>query len=218
MKKIPTIFLRDWENPKHPITAAENPACGWVFRGEGVATRKLDGTACLIHKGRLYKRRELQSKQAPPDGYIREEYDPETQKDVGWVPVGDGPEDQYHREAFQRFRSELADDDPDYDHRVYEYADGTYELVGPHIQSNPEHLEHDQLIRHGEGLAGPLEEVPRTFGNLLAYFKDDEPDIEGIVWHHPDGHMAKIKGRDFGLRRPSVVPSSKAATGTDPSR
>lgn len=26
-------------------------------------------------------------------------------------------------------------------------------------------------------------------------------DIEGIVWHHPDGRMVKIKGKDFGLKR-----------------
>jgi hypothetical protein len=27
-------------------------------------------------------------------------------------------------------------------------------------------------------------------------------DIEGIVWHHSDGRMAKIKLRDFGHKRP----------------
>jgi len=26
-------------------------------------------------------------------------------------------------------------------------------------------------------------------------------DVEGIVWHHPDGRMAKLKLRDFGIRR-----------------
>jgi len=26
-------------------------------------------------------------------------------------------------------------------------------------------------------------------------------DIEGLVFHHPDGRMAKIKKRDFGFRR-----------------
>jgi len=26
-------------------------------------------------------------------------------------------------------------------------------------------------------------------------------DIEGLVFHHPDGRMAKIKKRDFGLKR-----------------
>jgi hypothetical protein len=29
----------------------------------------------------------------------------------------------------------------------------------------------------------------------------DSRDWEGIVFHHPDGRMAKIKKRDFGLRR-----------------
>jgi hypothetical protein len=26
-------------------------------------------------------------------------------------------------------------------------------------------------------------------------------NIEGIVWHHPDGRMAKLKLRDFGVKR-----------------
>jgi hypothetical protein len=25
-------------------------------------------------------------------------------------------------------------------------------------------------------------------------------DIEGIVWHHPDGRMVKIKKKDFGYK------------------
>jgi hypothetical protein len=25
--------------------------------------------------------------------------------------------------------------------------------------------------------------------------------IEGIVWHHPDGKMVKIKTRDFGIKK-----------------
>ena len=28
------------------------------------------------------------------------------------------------------------------------------------------------------------------------------PHYEGLVWHHPDGRMAKIKRRDFGLSWP----------------
>jgi hypothetical protein len=220
MKKIPTIFLRDWNDPKHPITIAENPACGWVFRGEGVATRKLDGTACLIKDGKLYKRRTIKVEDAAqaefpaPAGSIF--LGAEDGNLIGWVPVGDGPEDQYHREAFKRFLPDLIPNAP-------HPRDGTYELVGPHIQGNPEHLDCDQLIRHGEGLAGPLEVVlPKnflTFTGIRSYFTlPENHHIEGIVWHHPDGRMAKIKGRDFGLRRPSVLLPSKAATGTDPSR
>jgi len=50
----------------------------------------------------------------------------ETGKEVGWVPAGDGPEDQWHREAFE---PQLG------------LPDGTYELVGPSIQGNAEHYE-----------------------------------------------------------------------------
>jgi hypothetical protein len=46
-----------------------------------------------------------------------------------------------------------------------------------------------------------------------------------LLTHVPDdpeqftsGFDPEQKGRYFGIRRPSVVPSSKAATGTDPSR
>jgi len=42
-------------------------------------------------------------------------------------------------------------------------------------------------------------EAPRTFNELKEWFKDQ--DIEGIVWHHPDGRMIKLKKRDFGYKR-----------------
>lgn len=45
----------------------------------------------------------------------------------------------------------------------------------------------------GEGVA------PRKYQALVAWLKDK--DIEGLVFHHPDGRMAKIKKRDFGLDR-----------------
>lgn len=44
-----------------------------------------------------------------------------------------------------------------------------------------------------------VEENPRTFEELKVFLKGR--DIEGIVWHHRDGRMAKIKARDFGWRR-----------------
>lgn len=30
----------------------------------------------------------------------------------------------------------------------------------------------------------------------MALWLADE-GVEGVVWHHPDGRMAKLKGRDF---------------------
>jgi hypothetical protein len=42
-------------------------------------------------------------------------------------------------------------------------------------------------------------DAPRTFNELREWLSG--MDIEGIVFHHPDGRMAKIKKRDFGIRR-----------------
>ena len=40
-----------------------------------------------------------------------------------------------------------------------------------------------------------LADAPRTFAGLMAYLQDKP--IEGIVWHHEDGGMVKIKKADF---------------------
>jgi hypothetical protein len=37
-------------------------------------------------------------------------------------------------------------------------------------------------------------------------------DIEGIVWHHSDGRMVKIKGKDFGLKRKCATSPSAPAS------
>ena len=42
-------------------------------------------------------------------------------------------------------------------------------------------------------------DVPRTFDALREWMKSK--DIEGIVFHHSDGRMAKIKKRDYGQKR-----------------
>jgi hypothetical protein len=62
---------------------------------------------------------------------------------------------------------------------------GGIEAVGEHC-----------LVRHGTDV---LTDVPRDFGGIRDYLRD--ADIEGIVWHHPDGRMVKIKKRDFGFPR-----------------
>jgi hypothetical protein len=45
------------------------------------------------------------------------------------------------------------------------------------------------------GVAEELVAVPRDFDGLARYL--DGLGHEGIVWHHPDGRMAKLKVRDF---------------------
>lgn len=181
MKKIPTIFERDWSGDRSRVVDVPHPECGWVFAGQGTATIKLDGTSVMVRDGTRYKRRELRKGEAPPANFEMIGADSETGKVVGWVAVGDGPDDQWHREA--RGGS----------------TDGTYELVGPKIQGNPEHWEWHELVRHG--CITPVIDPPRTFDGLREWFAGQ--DIEGIVFHHTDGRMGKVKLRDFGLKRPA---------------
>ena len=47
MKKIPTLFERKPDYLSGVIDEI-NPLCKWVADGEGVATRKYDGTAMMI--------------------------------------------------------------------------------------------------------------------------------------------------------------------------
>lgn len=187
MKKIPTVFERDWNGDRSRVVDQVHAGCEWVAAGEGWPTLKIDGTCSRVRDGRLYKRRELRKGEAAPNGFEQADFDAETGKTMGWMPVGDGPEDAYHREA-------LAAAAP--------LADGTYELVGPKIQDNPEHLSAHRLISHDTLRLD--ETVPRDFAGLKAWFADK--DMEGIVFHHADGRRAKIKLRDFGLNRGTVRP------------
>ena len=184
MKKIPTIFERDWDGDRSRVVDQPHPDCAWVFAGEGVATRKLDGACAAVIGVDLYKRREVKGSKPDPEGFIEEHYDPTTGKRVGWVPVGDGPEDRYFMEAWQGCLPPMP---------------CTLELIGPKVQGNPERYEKHTLVPHKSPDLIFLHEPERTFEGLKVWLTGQ--DIEGIVFHHPDGRMAKIKLRDFGLKR-----------------
>jgi hypothetical protein len=188
MKKIPSIYERDQQT--HLVVDALVEGCEWVVAGEGVPTRKFDGTACLIRAGRLFKRFDAKKGKTPPPGFEpAQEPDLLTGHWPGWVPVGDGPDDRWHREARVLPGCGMDPEHP---------KDGTYELCGPKIQGNPEEFGGHVLVPHGLTV---LKDCPSAedFLSIRAYL--DGRNIEGIVWHHADGRMAKIKTRDFGLRR-----------------
>lgn len=181
MKKIPTMFERDWTGDKSRVIDKIHAGCEWVAAGEGIATRKIDGTSCRIEIGALWKRRELRPGDPMPPHFETADHDEETGKTIGWIPVGDGPDDKWHREAFEGVS----------------LPDGTYELIGPKVQGNPEGSSNHRLVSHYD--TGLLLDAPRTFDALREYLTGK--DIEGIVFHHKDGRMAKIKLKDFGLKR-----------------
>lgn len=182
MKKIPTIFKRDPENRKL-VTREINPLCKWVFDGEGEAYQKLDGTACMINDKRLFKRRAVRKGRLVPLGFVEVDYDPNTETVFGWVPV-------YMHDAVNKYHIEAFND------LCGNFADGTYELVGPAINGNPEKAVSHCLIPHN---FIKFPNVPRDYDGLKC-FLESNADMEGLVFHHEDGRMAKIKHRDFDFQ------------------
>jgi Family of unknown function (DUF5565) len=179
VRKIISLYCRNYEGDRL-VRDEVVPGAEWVLAGEGVATRKWDGTAVMVEAGKLYKRFDAKVGKTPPATFRpAQDPDPVTGHWPGWVEVGNGPDDQWAREAFSGI-----------------FEDGTYELVGPKVQGNPENFPAHTLVRHGVDV---LPEAPRDFAGLRAYFEANA--IEGIVWHRENGDMVKIKAKDFAVGR-----------------
>lgn len=182
VKKIPTVFMRRRDGDR-TIYDEVNPPCAWVLAGEGIPTRKWDGTCCLVRDGRLYKRLDLKGGRFQPPDFELVEDDPVTGHRFGWTPVGDGPDDRWHREGFKNSGG-------------CSLRDGTYELVGPKVNGGRDGFRSHVLVPHGKE---ELPEHERSFLGIRVFLLNTEPPFEGIVYWHPDGRKAKIKRRDYGL-------------------
>lgn len=196
MKKISTLFKKD-PNDLSRIINENNPENQWVFDGEGIATRKFDGTACAILSGELYKRYDVKEGRQIPLGAIPcQEPDLISGHHPHWVKCDRAKnEDRYFFEAFENLLSEsiiTSDFNPN-------RFDGTYELIGEKVQGNPEKIKGHKLIRHGcEMLRLPS----LDFDDLKEYLSNPLNDIEGIVFHHKsDDRMCKLRKTDFGIKR-----------------
>jgi hypothetical protein len=183
VKKIQTLFVRDPEDMKRVLPEV-TPGCEWVLAGEGVATRKYDGTCCMFDGLMWWVRREVKPGKQVPDDFRPEMIDEATGKTVGWVPMV--------QSAFARWHQEALDDFP-----AREWAQGTYELCGPKINGNPEQFIQHKLIEHAD--------AEKLYAHTLDYeglretvlTLAEQWGVEGLVWHHLDGRMAKLKARDF---------------------
>ncbi len=181
MEKIPSLFKRRYDGDRQ-VYDEVTPGAEWVQAGEGIPTIKWDGTSCLMRDGVLFKRYSGKINGKLPADFEEAERDETTGKVFGWVPVGHGPEDQYHREGFEHTDG---------------LTDGTYELVGPKIQGNPHRYSSHVLVRHGADI---LDGIPTSYEELKAELST--LDFEGIVWWHSDGRKVKIKRKDVGLPWP----------------
>lgn len=186
MKKIVSLFRRNHEGNRK-VRDEVSVGAEWVLAGEGVATRKWDGIAVLIKDGVAYKRYDAKTGRTPPEGFVPAQPNPDPVSGhwPGWV-LAVKPDARYVLEAIERASERYPQGVPD----------GTYEVCGPKIGTrhgaNPEKLSEHVLIPHGQDL---LEDCPRSFSALMDYLRDKP--IEGLVWHHPDGRMVKIKKADF---------------------
>lgn len=182
MKKIPCLFQRDFADKRNPILLRDvTPGCEWVLAGEGIATRKWDGTAVAIIGGKLHARYDAKrGKPLPPGAIPCGDPDPITGHNPCWV-LADGPEHKWIREA----------------HGGNVYEDGTYEAIGPKINGNHDMVASHSLQKHGHVICS---KAPRDWDGLRAYLESE--NIEGIVFHHPDGRMCKIRRDDYGMSWP----------------
>jgi hypothetical protein len=179
MEKIPTLFRRDPDDRKRTL-AEVNPECQWVLDGAGTPTRKYDGTCVLLDEdGTWWARREVRPGRTRPPGYRPVVTDEVTGKTMGWEPIAQSAYARFHAEA-------VGDGDAP-------RKPGTYELIGPKVNGNPEHTAGHELVPHAEA---EVLEAPRDFAGLRDWLLA-HPQYEGIVWHHPDGRRAKLKHRDF---------------------
>lgn len=185
MKKIPTLFVRKFENHKVvDITPEITPGCEEAFKN-GVATVKYDGSCCAIINGEFYKRYDAKKGKIPPVGAIPCcEPDPITGHHPHWVKVDlNNPADKWFLAAYGNTIS-------------FDFFDGTYEAIGPHFQNNPYGLTGDRLIKHGEIHV----RVNRDFESIKQYLTDN--CIEGLVFWLRGEPVCKIKRSDFGLAWP----------------
>ena len=186
MKKISTLFVINYTKNKGKGTITEEirPENSWVFEDleNVVATQKFDGTAALILNGELYKRYDAKADKQAPEGAIPcQEPDSITGHHPHWVKVTNTKENKYFLEC-----------------DLTGLEDGTYEMCGEKVGTNPEKIKGHKLIKHGSVI---LNIVELSFTNLKHYLSNPENDIEGIVFHHKDGRMCKLRKGDFNVKR-----------------
>lgn len=182
MKKIPTLFKREFENHAVVNISKEvTPGFEWVLEGKGIATVKWDGACCAIINGEFYKRYDAKHGKPIPQGAIKcqEAADPVTGHLPCWIKCDRlNPGDKWFWTAFDKTNPP---------------EDWTYEAIGPHFQSNPYHLEYDILKPHGKDII----EVERSFDGIRSYLQSHS--IEGIVFWKDGEPKCKIKSKDFGI-------------------
>lgn len=186
MKKIPTLFQREYDGHKIVRVLPEpTPGLEWVLNDPGVIpTIKKDGSCCMIDKsGKFWKRYDAKPGRKIHEGAIPcQDPDPITGHWPHWVPVQtDNPGDKWFMEAFNYFPPIIS-------------QPGTYEAIGPHFNGNPYGLDQDELYRHG---SEHIKDMRISYEGIKEWLHGHYE--EGIVFWYDGEPICKIKRSDFGL-------------------
>jgi hypothetical protein len=182
MKKIPTIFKRDFNNNGR-IT--QEYAIDPELFSMATATEKIDGMNVRVtvrnHTAVRLEKRRNPSKLEKAKG-IEEPW---------YIDASQSSEDKWLQDS-------LSNTD------LSQISDGEWsgEAVGPNIQGNPLNLLTNRIVFFSLGQCPVFENVPTTYEELKVWLPQQNSKygmgkIEGIVWHCSDGRMMKIKNKDF---------------------
>lgn len=217
MQKIPTLFKKKYnDNGKYLGVIPE-----WNVELDPnklyAVTVKWDGTACAIIGGELYKRYDVKPGKKIPDGAIMcQPYDENAKHNPCWVKCDrNNSSDKWHWATFDKGKAY----DKPVSSKAYPLNDGTYELIGKHIQNNPYYIDDEILIPHKNSIITSLNpliiDAKQTyveFAIILGTFAE----LEGVViWstHNNcliptinlddltlDKPITKLRRKDFGYK------------------
>lgn len=184
MKKIKTIFERDWDGNRKVI---DKPLIDLSILSNATPTEKLDGTNVRItvrnNTPVRVEKRCNPSKIQKQKG-IEEPW---------YIDACEGdPQDKWIYNGIKNT-----------DFSIIQDGEWSGELVGTNIQGNPLNLENNRIVFFSLGQAPIFENVPTDFGGLKEWLPKQKSKygkdcgIEGIVWHCKNGDMYKIKLKDF---------------------
>ena len=194
MKKMTTLYKQLFENlPNNKgrifsgLSEDTNPENDWVFIDPTtVAYRKLDGASAAVINGNIYSRymsrqRKNTPAQIPIKGIpAQPNIDEATQTHPYWVPAEAKGQGKHHYNAFIN--------QPD-------LPDGTYELIGPTVNGNPEQVAVNTLVAHDA--AHLLVPLPTTITRESLKELILSKPWEGLVFRNSNDNMCKLRRIDF---------------------
>ena len=209
MKKMPIIFDMTFDNKGerevlHTIREEiRNLVNATLAEGKQIIpTFKRDGTAVFCDAdGNWFTRRAVKTGKQAPEGFIALETDPNTGTTFGWEPKESSPMKKFLDRAIEKFIQDNGVEPP---------RNTTFELLGPKINGNPEHVDADELRIHGNEKATNFPTIQEILVNnepfemLKPIFTDFRArHIEGVVFWtaDEDGNLIeprfKVRCKDF---------------------